>query len=112
MTDTNDGAPVAEMTINDLQAALAPAAAPDAPAPQPVGANGSGTPAPATDYVALVAEGVKLVDPAAAPLVDAALAVEAMIPAGTIAKLETILGALGHELPGFWAEAVALAKKA
>ncbi|WP_448120067.1 hypothetical protein [Pseudomonas veronii] len=29
-----------------------------------------------------------------------------------IAKLETILSALGHELPVFWDEAVALAKKA
>ncbi|WP_265532578.1 hypothetical protein [Pseudomonas saponiphila] len=29
-----------------------------------------------------------------------------------IAKLEAILAALGHELPVFWGEAVALAKKA
>ncbi len=29
-----------------------------------------------------------------------------------IAKLETILSALGHEFPVFWDEAVALAKKA
>jgi hypothetical protein len=90
-------APAAEMTVNDLQAALVPVA----PAPTP-----------ATDYVALAATVVKVVDPAAAPAADAVLALDAMIPAGTIGKLETILGALGHELPGFWAEAVALAKKA
>ncbi|EXF96285.1 hypothetical protein HK44_020585 [Pseudomonas fluorescens HK44] len=107
MTDTNDGAPAAEMTVNDLQATLAPAAAPallDAgsasPASEPV------------DLLGLAAVAVKLVDPAAAPAVDAVLALDAMIPAGTITKLETILGALGHELPAFWAEAVALAKKA
>lgn len=90
-------APAAEMTVNDLQATLVPAA------PAAV---------PATDYVALAATVVKVVDPAAAPAADAVLALDAMIPAGTIGKLETILGALGHELPGFWAEAVALAKKA
>lgn len=39
-------------------------------------------------------------DPVAAPAPD------------LIAKLETILSALGHELPVFWDEAVALAKKA
>jgi hypothetical protein len=95
-------APAAEMTVNDLQAALVPA--PDNAAG---GRAGSGT-----DYVALAATLVKVVDPAAAPAADAVLALDAMIPTGTISKLETILAALGHDLPPFWAEAVALAKKA
>lgn len=71
-------------------------------------------PAPATapDAVAVVATVVKAIDPAAAPIADAVIAMDAMIPAGTISKLETILSALGHSLPPFWAEAVALAKKA
>jgi hypothetical protein len=37
---------------------------------------------------------------------------EAVPEPDLIAKLETILSALGHELPVFWDEAVALAKKA
>lgn len=41
-----------------------------------------------------------VVEPVAAPAPD------------LIAKLETILSALGHEIPVFWDEAVALAKKA
>lgn len=94
-------APVAEMTVNDLQASLAPAAAANAaPVAQPV------------DLVALAATVVKVVDPAAAPIADAVIALDAMIPAGTIAKLEELLGVMGHPLPSFWAEAVALAKKA
>jgi hypothetical protein len=86
----------------EVQTALAPASDNAAG-----GRAGSGT-----DYVALAATLVKVVDPAAAPAADAVLALDAMIPAGTISKLETILAALGHELPGFWSEAVALAKKA
>lgn len=68
--------------------------------------------APAVDLVALAATVVKAVDPAAAPIADAVVALDAMIPAGTIAKLEALLGVMGHPLPSFWAEAVALAKKA
>jgi hypothetical protein len=64
------------------------------------------------DIVNVAATIVKAVDPAAAPIADAVIALDAMIPAGTISKLETILAALGHDLPSFWAEAVALAKKA
>ncbi|MDY7559948.1 hypothetical protein QN366_04900 [Pseudomonas sp. CCC3.2] len=47
----------------------------------------------------------------AAPLVEPAFVV-VLVPETIFAKLETILGALGHELPVFFYEAVALAKKA
>lgn len=50
---------------------------------------------------------VVVVPEAAAPVAQ----VNAPAP-DLIAKLETILSALGHELPVFWDEAVALAKKA
>lgn len=92
-------APVAEMTVNDLQTSLVPAA--------PVAQA-----APAVDLVAMAATVVKVVDPSAAPIADAVIALDAMIPAATITKLETLLAVMGHELPAFWAEAVALAKKA
>ncbi|WP_092316355.1 hypothetical protein [Pseudomonas saponiphila] len=49
----------------------------------------------------------------AAPAADIDEVVSTVAPApDLIAKLESILAALGHELPVFWSEAVALAKKA
>lgn len=45
------------------------------------------------------------------PLVPATPVVETPAP-DAIEKLEAILAALGHKLPVFWDEAVALAKKA
>lgn len=63
----------------------------------------------APDVVTIAATIVKAVDPAAAPIADAVIALDA---SGFLQKLEAILAALGHDLPPFWAEAVALAKKA
>ena len=56
--------------------------------------------------VVVVPEAAALIAPVSEPEPVAAPAPD------LIAKLETILSALGHELPVFWDEAVALAKKA
>ena len=54
-----------------------------------------------------------VVVPDAAPVAQVGEPAPVAAPApDLIAKLETILSALGHELPVFWDEAVALAKKA
>jgi len=54
-----------------------------------------------------------VVVPDAAPVAQVSEPAPVAAPApDLIAKLETILSALGHELPVFWDEAVALAKKA
>lgn len=54
-----------------------------------------------------------VVVPDAAPVAQVSEPEPVAAPApDLIAKLETILSALGHELPVFWGEAVALAKKA
>ncbi len=54
---------------------------------------------------------VVVVPEVAAPVAQVSEPAPAPAP-DLIAKLETILSALGHELPVFWDEAVALAKKA
>jgi hypothetical protein len=48
----------------------------------------------------------------AAPVAATPVAQTEVPTPDVIGKLETILAALGHELPVFWDEAVALAKKA
>lgn len=68
---------------------------------------------PVEVQVAIASSAPVVVVPDAAPVAQVSEPAPVAAPApDLIAKLETILSALGHELPVFWDEAVALAKKA
>lgn len=68
---------------------------------------------PVEVQTAIASSAPVVVVPDAAPVAQVSEPAHVAAPApDLIAKLETILSALGHELPVFWDEAVALAKKA